>query len=251
MEYKISTASLLGNRSSNQDSFGVANENGVILLALADGMAGHEGGKLAADTFVESAFLSFNQSRVYKQDPKLFLKQVITIAQKDIVHAGKEQVPPIQPRTTCVLCLIMNGSAWWAHVGDSRLYLLRHGRKLTHTVDHSKVEYLFDKGEITEKEKRTHPERHMLIRCLGVEQRPPEPTLSNHIMLQSGDVILLCSDGLWSPLLKEQIRTSLNQPNLDQAMETLASQAELTSYPNCDNISAIAFRWYGKKTEVA
>jgi len=251
MKYKISTASLLGNRSSNQDSFGVAEEKGAILLALADGMAGHEGGRLAADTFIESAFLSFNQSNVYKQEPKLFLRQVINIAQNDIVHTGKEQMPPIQPRTTCVLCLIMNGSAWWAHVGDSRLYLLRHGRKLTHTVDHSKVEYLFERGEISAHEKRNHPERHMLIRCLGVEQRPPEPSVSEHVMLQGGDVMLLCSDGLWGPLIEEQICSGLNQPNLDQAIETLASQAEATSFPHCDNISAIAFRWFGNKIKVA
>ena len=251
MKYKISTASLLGNRSSNQDSFGVAEEGGAILLALSDGMAGHDGGKLAADTFIESAILSFNQTTVYKQDPKLFLEQVISIAHKEILHVGKQQTPPIQPRTTCVLCLIMNGSAWWAHVGDSRLYLLRHGLKLIHTVDHSKVECLFKLGEISAKEKRTHPERHLLVRCLGVEQKPPEPTISNHVMLQSGDVMLLCSDGLWGPLIEEQITSGLNQPNLDHAVDFLASQAEKTSYPNCDNISAIAFRWFGKNIEAA
>ena len=128
MHYKISTASLLGNRTSNQDSFGIEFNDEAVFLALCDGMAGHAGGKLASQTFVTSALACFRHTKVYQQNPQSFLQQVIAIAHKEILKAGDMQSPPIQPRTTCVVCLILNGSAWWAHVGDSRLYLLRHGR---------------------------------------------------------------------------------------------------------------------------
>lgn len=243
MKYDVTKASRLGNRKSNQDRVGVVETREAVLMVLADGLGGHAGGDVAAETVVDSAFRHFNNADKPIRNPGAFLNEVILRTQREILNLASSCDPPLQAKSTCVLCIIQDGFAYWAHVGDSRLYVVRKGKVVKRTVDHSRVEELFQQGVISEKQKQNHPDKNLITRCIGSENKRPQPQIAPAFPLQQGDVILLCSDGLWSPLSNQDIARGVKQQNLRDAIDDLASDAEETSYPNSDNISVIGFRW--------
>ena len=247
MDYIIGTTSLLGNRKANQDRVGIAEKPEAVLLVLADGMSGHAGGKLAANTFVNNVIQSFHNCKFPVGNPRKFMRDVITIANQDVIEAGARHNPPQQPRTTCVMALIQNGQACWAHVGDSRFYIFRHGYTHVRTVDHSKVAELRQQGKITEAQMLKHPERHIITRCIGTPKLRILPSVSETEELEHDDVLLLCTDGLWGAVSEETVRQYMEEPHLEESLEQLATQAETASYPNADNVSAVALKWNSKK----
>lgn len=242
MKYQVEKTSRLGNRAANEDHIGVAESNNAILLVLADGMGGYRGGQLASKTLVNNILSQFKGANFPLQDPKIYLKELIANAHLAVIRAGNEQHPPIQPRTTCVVCLIQEACAWWAHVGDSRLYLYRQGELITRTTDHSQIEELHRRGTISRQEMEKHPQRHLVTRCIGFQELPPIPTISDKMPLEKNDLLLLCSDGLWAPLNEKMITEALFKAPLAEAVDKLAYEAESRSYPEADNISLIALR---------
>ncbi len=249
MKYQLAKTSRLGNRVVNEDRIGVVEHNNTVLLILADGMGGYRGGQIASKAMVNRMLRQFKRSKLPTADPVAFLKDLIIDAHIAVLRAGSEQYPPIEPRTTCVVCLIQEGNAWWAHVGDSRLYLFRGGKPFVRTVDHSKIEELHRKGKISKEEMDKHPQRHLVTRCVGYQKHPPIPTISDKIPLEKYDMLLLCSDGLWGPLTKENIADTLTQNPLAEAVERIAYQAEFRSYPEADNISVITLRWISNEID--
>ena len=247
MKYDIGKANRLGNRDSNQDRFAVIERPQSILLVLADGMGGHEGGLLAASTFVVKFTEAFRNAPSPLAEPNQFLRETFMLAHHAVIDAGGRHDPPINPRTTGVACIVQNGSVWWAHVGDSRFYLLRGGNVLMRTRDHSHVEDLLQQGKITEKRMKTHPQRNQVTRCIGGNAlKTPEPTVGEPAALEVHDVVLLCSDGLWGSLNDDVIAVSVAETrSMAPLVEQFAEQAELASYPKCDNVSVAALRWLG------
>lgn len=243
MKYDVAYANRLGNRQTNEDRFTVVETPHAVFLVLADGMGGHKGGKIASQTFVDCCAQMFNNASKPIAEPHQFLEDIIHIAHHDVIRAGKAHHPPIEPRSTGVVCLVQDGYAWWAHVGDSRLYHLRFSRVISHTRDHSEVEELFQQGIITEQEKQTHPYRNMVTQCIGSPRFAPKPTFADKVPLQRGDVLLLCSDGLWSAFTDEEMGRILRNTELYTATEILASEAESNTFPNSDNISIVTLRW--------
>ncbi|HFD81544.1 MAG TPA: serine/threonine-protein phosphatase [Gammaproteobacteria bacterium] len=232
----------LGNRASNQDRCLVLRKRDRLLLAVADGMGGHARGDLAAQTAIDSLADSFLRRRDAIDDPPAFLRTALENAHLDVVDAARRIGPRLEPRTTCVVCLVAGNRAWWAHVGDSRLYLLREGRLVARTRDHTPVEELLQRGAIGEHELRHHPLRNSVSRCLGGRLRLPEISFDQAV-LQAGDTLLLCSDGLWSALPEERLTGFPASGDLEQALERLAGEAEAASYPHSDNISLVGLRW--------
>lgn len=243
MKYEISKISRLGNRNSNQDRIGVVETERAVLLAVADGLGGYKGGEIAAETVVNCAIHHFKNSEFPIRNPGALIHEIILRAQRDVLSVAQANNPPLQAKSTCVICIIQDGFASWGHLGDSRLYVLRNGAIVKRTIDHSKVEEMFQKGLITEKQKLTHPEKNIITRCVGSETRRPKPTIAPAFTLQRDDVILLSSDGFWSPLSEKDIAAGLQKRNLHDAIEGLASDAEETSYPKSDNISVVGLRW--------
>jgi serine/threonine protein phosphatase PrpC len=235
-------ASHLGNRSSNQDRCLVVEKPGRILLAVADGMGGHERGDLAAEAAIQCLRRSFLGEHGHIDDPRGFLKRALETAHLEVIDAGRRAQPPVTPRTTCVACLVQGDQAWWAHVGDSRLYLLRTGALVTRTRDHTPVEDLLQSGVIQEDELRTHPLRNSVNRCLGGALRMPEISFDQS-RLKPDDMLLLCSDGLWSAIPEEKLISIPCYGDIARAVSELIAQAELASYPQSDNISLVCLRW--------
>lgn len=249
MEYTIAETNRLGNRQSNQDRFTAISNEGGVLLVLGDGMGGIASGDVAAELLVEAAERLYLESRSPIADPNMFFHRIILEAHEMIARYGMEQHPPVHPGTTAVLCLVEQGHAIWAHAGDSRLYIFHEGLPIYRTVDHSLVEELYQRGEISRYEQETHPKRNQITRCLGCQITPPRITVSNRVKLQQHDVILLCSDGLWGGLDDVQMGAVVAGDELQSALDTLAETAEFNSYPSSDNISAIALRLLSESEE--
>ncbi|MEJ2345641.1 MAG: protein phosphatase 2C domain-containing protein [Gammaproteobacteria bacterium] len=242
MDHETGIANRLGNRAVNQDRCAALVRHDVVLLLLADGMGGHARGELAAQWFIDTMTRAFDHHDLPMTDPDEFLRQSIIAAHGDIVALGLDEQPPIYPRTTAVACLVQEGCAWWAHVGDSRLYLIRGGQVLTRTRDHTYVEELFQSGTITEAEMATHPMRNYVTYCLGGPQETPPVGVAPAVDLQPDDVLLLCSDGLWSGLDEAQMLAALGAETMQQAADCMADAADRATYPNSDNISVITMR---------
>ncbi|HEX9626596.1 MAG TPA: PP2C family serine/threonine-protein phosphatase [Acidiferrobacterales bacterium] len=243
MKFQLAHHSLKGARPTNQDRIAYAETDSALLMVLADGLGGHEGGELAAEALTQTlvrAFQSVKQPYITK--PSAFLALGIMQAHKQILAHGRAQIPPITPRTTCVVCLVQRGYAYWAHVGDSRLYHFRGTELLARTLDHSTTEQLRQDGLLSEEEMQQHPDKGHLLKCVG-GPRKPVISLGEETVLHRGDSLLLCSDGLWQAFTPDEIARYLAYKSLDEGTEEMLLAAESKMKRTCDNLSAIALRW--------
>lgn len=242
MQYVIGRTSRLGNRSINQDRLAALERDNTVLLILGDGLGGRAGGELAAQVMVDTIAKEFQNVNIPIKHPKEFMTESLHRAHFAVIAEGKLQDPPVNPGTTAVLCLIQDGKAWWSHVGDSRLYLFRGGVPIYRTRDHSFVEKLYQRGHITHENRSTHPLKNYMTRCIGMSDNVPNVTASNEVALQAGDIIMLCTDGLWEPIDDIQMGAVMMDGRLEDALDKLSENAERASYPNSDNTSAVAIQ---------
>jgi len=244
VRYEIGQVNRLGNRSSNQDRFVAVESEEGVLLVLGDGMGGQACGEVAAQLLVDTAHKLYTDAVRPIDRPKEFLNTIIQAAHLAIIDFGLRQEPPITPGTTGVLCLVQQGQAVWAHVGDSRLYLFQGGLPIYRTTDHSYVEQLYQQGAISRWEQENHPQRNQITQCLGCRAAAPEVSFSNVVNLRQNDILMLCSDGLWGPLDDAQMGAMLNdRDSLDDLLNSMAEKSEHLSYPRSDNISGLALRF--------
>jgi serine/threonine protein phosphatase PrpC len=152
-----------------------------------------------------------------------------------------------------VLCLVQEDNAYWAHIGDSRLYIMRDGVIHLRTDDHSYVEHLRQQGLISAAQVHTHKFRNYVTRCLGGTNNRPVAELSGPHELQEGDVVLLCSDGFWGPLSERPMVDALYKQNasLVKKVAKLANQAATTSHPESDNVTLVALKWRETEAKLA
>ena len=195
MQIEHADLSLIGHREENQDRVAIADANGTVMLAVVDGMGGHADGARAAEVAMRAMLNEFWEMSRPLFDPEGFLHLTVGRAHEAVVALGQCLPPEIRPRATCALCLVQGSSAYWAHVGDSRIYQLRHGKVFERTRDHSHVELLLRAGRITERQAQGHPMRNYVECCIGGDPALPEMTLSGRRALVPGDVLMLCSDG--------------------------------------------------------
>jgi serine/threonine protein phosphatase PrpC len=243
VKYTIGEHTLRGSRRINQDRIAFAERDNAVLMVLADGLGGHARGELASELLTQTIIQQFTSIRQpLIEQPSAFLALSILHAHKMIKAMGEAHRPPINPRTTCVVCLVQNGYAYWAHVGDSRLYLFRNGKLVERTQDDTMIERMRQEGVLTEEEMLTHPDKSRLLKCVG---GPKEPSISlgQETLLNPGDIILLCTDGLWEALPQETIIGYLHRGDLGDAVVDLLLAAESERGGSSDNISAIALRW--------
>jgi PPM family protein phosphatase len=238
--------SLLGDREDNQDRVTVSAAEQAALLVVIDGMGGHSDGSRAADTALKSLLESFRQTSLPMFDPLGFLHMALSRAHDEVAKLGNGQTIDTRPRATTAICLVQEGAAFWAHIGDSRVYHLRHGKIVQRTRDHSHVELLLREGKITEEELPTHPMRNFVECCLGGDPAIPEMTVSGRNTLVPGDVLLLCTDGIWANLRDTDIAGFFREDNqeLRAWLEALGRRAVQASAPFSDNSTAAVLRWH-------
>jgi len=238
---------LPGHRAENQDRVDVFANREAALMVVVDGMGGHAHGARAAEVTVTTLKECFADMALPVFDPQGFLTLALARAHDRVVKLGDGVPLDHKPRATCAVCLVQDGGSYWAHVGDSRIYQLRAGRVLTRTRDHSHVELLLREGLIAESEMRGHPMRNFVECCLGGDIPLPDMSVTSRKKLSAGDVLIACSDGLWSGLQDDDLGqlAAEEQAPLDGAVRTLAERAVARNAPYSDNTSATAIRWLG------
>lgn len=243
MRFTIYQGSLKGGRKNNEDRTTYCYSRDTLLMVVADGMGGHHHGEIAAQIAVQSLASSFEaEAKPRLDDPFRFLQKGLTTAHRTIVEYAASHRMADSPRTTCVACIVQDSVAYWAHAGDSRLFLMRKGRVIAQTRDHSRIRLLIEEGLVTEAQAAHHPDRNKIYSCLGGDI-PPEIDFSRKTPLEHGDVLLLCTDGLWGVTSGEMMAVTLRDANLLQTMPMLLAQTEIKAGPRGDNLSAVAVRW--------
>jgi protein phosphatase len=251
MQFSVYQQSHIGGRKVNQDRMGYSFTRDALLLVLADGMGGHLAGEIAATIAAQTLSAMFQeQARPYIKKPERFLEEALLRAHHEILRYTQANGLPETPRTTVVACLVQHNSALWAHCGDSRLYWLRRGQLLARTRDHSHVEYLIERGRVHPSERNTHPDRNKLYNCLGASTEP-RIEVSRQAVLAPGDVLMLCSDGLWAMLPDTEIAHQLATQSVVRAVPDMIAMATAIAGAKADNTTALAIMWQGAGEDAA
>ncbi len=248
MRFSVYQESHIGGRRNNQDRMGYSFTRDALLLLLADGMGGHILGEMAATIAMQTiASLFQRQATPYVKKPERFLEDSFFAAHREILRYRATHNLPETPRTTIVACLIQHNTAFWAHCGDSRLYWMRGGQILARTRDHSRIETLIAQGKVDASERDTHPDRNKLFNCLGAPT-PPIVEVSRRASLQPGDIMLLCSDGLWGVLPDAELAQRLSSSTIVRAVPELVGAATDIGGKSGDNVTALAMMWENSDT---
>jgi len=247
LRIECADVSLLGGREENQDRVATAVAEHAALLVVVDGMGGHADGARAAQVTQQVIVDAFWHTPQPLFDPLGFLHLTLGRAHDEVVRLGAHLGLEQRPRATCAVCLIQQHASWWAHVGDSRLYHLRHGALIARSRDHSHVELLLREGLISADQAHNHPMRNYVECCLGGDPIMPDMSLSRRRPLEPEDVLLVCTDGLWGSLKDEEIAGELATGGaLREKLITLGERAVKRAGTASDNTSAAALRWLGE-----
>jgi len=223
LQLEFSSRSDVGRvRSNNQDCCGeFSREDGLRLFVVCDGMGGHQGGALASQVAVETIGAVFERS---SEPPEFLLEEALEEANQKIRTRAREQAGLEGMGTTGVALLLGAGDlAWFAHVGDSRVYRLRQGQLEVLTMDHSFVGEMLRKGQLTPEQALNHPQRNVILRSLG-----PEPEVRVDVgyrQIEEGDLFVLCTDGLWGEVSDTGIAAVLQSESAANSAERLVELA--------------------------
>lgn len=229
-----------GDRDYQQDRVALLNHpraNGCVLGIVADGMGGRSGGRKASDQVIMTARQLFEGYAPATDDAAAMLMQIAREAHVVIrltaISAEEE------PHSTFAAFLINpSGDCYWAHAGDSRIYHYQASRMVRRTIDHSYVQMLVNRGELTEEQAHVHPQSNILMGCLGTETDPP---IDTHFIprLQSGDTLLACSDGVWHYFTEDELGAVLSRLTAREATEFLIDKARSRAMGAGDNLSLV------------
>jgi serine/threonine protein phosphatase PrpC len=248
MQIEYAKVSALGDRQDNQDRGAIVVSDEAALMLVFDGMGGHSDGAKAAETGMKAVQETFMKAVQPIFDPQGFLYMALSRAHDEVVRLGAEVAVDFRPRATCAVCLVQEGGAFWAHIGDSRIYQVRGGGVLTRSRDHSHVEVLIQEGAISEEEAQDHPMRNFVECCIGGDSPVPDMSITSRKPLEPGDVLLACSDGLWSGLGDADM-AEIGDPgdnNLVENLKSLSMKALNVNSPYSDNTTGTAIRWLGR-----
>ena len=173
------------------------------LAIVADGMGGYEGGQEASRLAV--ATVRDLYERDFSGDPKSTLVSAFQSAHDKIQRFAGEHPQFYGMGTTCTALAIVGSQLTFAHVGDSRLYLVRGGSITRVTRDHSYVNRLVETGIVRSEDAESHPQRHILTAALGSGPEIIPDVPEEAIALEPGDLLILCTDGLWSLVSDQEL----------------------------------------------
>ncbi len=246
MKYVVYQASRRGGRPYNEDRVAYAYTSDAMVMVLADGMGGHSKGEIASQLTVQVITGLFeSRAKPILPDMSAFLLDGIYAAHDAINEYALKKRMADPPRTTCVVCVVQRGMACWAHVGDSRLYHFNRSGLLQRTRDHSAVQQLVDDGVIEEAEMSIHPDRNKLYNSVG-GYTLPDIELEQPAQLQEGDVLFMCTDGVWPELTPQEMLATLRAYPLERAVKHMMDHAEFRAGRYGDNLSVVSMR-YGEE----
>ena len=240
MNITIASTSNQGGRASNQDQTGEVVGNRAACFVVCDGIAGFPGGEVAAKLARDTILDNFNGEKHLDAQS---IRQHISQANAAI-HQQQNQSEEYSKMGTTLVSLFIDRDyqlAYWAHAGDSRLYLFRRGYLHAVTTDHSLIQQMQDAGYQT-----SGINSNLLYFALGLSEER-DATYSDVLQLEDGDVFLLCTDGFWHSFTQAELEQSLHMVNSPSEWIALMQQAWKKDN-NSDNYSAIAV-WIGSPQE--
>jgi protein phosphatase len=193
-----------------------------VLVAVADGMGGHKGGAVASRLAVEIV------GRVYYASPAspgIALEEALREANQELFELSQGDETLRGLGSTCTALAIQGGAAYSAHVGDSRLYLIRGGEVRRMTEDHSVVAEMVKKGLLTEEEARRHADRNVILRALGASPQVELSAPTAPLPVRTGDRFVICSDGLHDLVTDREIGQVVMSQDPAGACELLVATA--------------------------
>ena len=243
MRFTVYQVSRKGGREKNEDRIGYCYTRDSGLFALADGMGGHPEGEVASQLTLQTIAALFQRdSKPTLPDPLKFLQEAIIAGHHQLLRYATQKALIDTPRTTMVACVLQGPFAYWAHCGDSRLYLVRGDKLVSRTRDHSYSELHQTLNQVVPLNSKVN--RNVLFTCLGSPGKPVIDTVGP-IRLQSGDKVLLCSDGLWGTVTDAVIIDLLSKKTISDAVPEMVEQALRNGGAKCDNVSVLAVDWEG------
>ena len=249
MHIEVASRSEVGARSHNEDDLRQGRAGARVYAVLSDGAGGHSNGAMASDIVVRTVQLGLQRATVFNA---AVLEAAIEEA-NEVLNAGQHGLKSHQRMHATVVALWIDLSleqALWAHVGDSRVYRVRHGCAEQLTVDDSVVQHMVDAGFIKPEEARHHPRKNQLLAAMGSEETPTVHLPHAPEALRDGDAFLLCSDGWWDVLSLDDIeRTMLDTAHPGQWLDAMAAIVAAHRVSNQDNYTAVAV-WIGNPSEV-
>lgn len=241
MRFSVYQVSRKGGREKNEDRMGYCYTRDSGLFALADGMGGHPEGEVASQLALQTlAALFQREAKPVLADPLRFLHDSIIAGHHQLLRYATERALMDTPRTTVVACVLQGKSAFWAHCGDSRLYLVRGDKLIARTRDHSYSELQETLSQVVPIGERFN--RNVLFTCLGSPGKPVVDT-AGPLLMQPGDRVLLCSDGLWGSLSDNEIAEQVAARPISDAVPELVERALRTAGAKSDNVTVLAVEW--------
>ena len=241
MRFAVYQVSRKGGREKNEDRMGYCYTRDAGLFALADGMGGHPEGEVASQLALQTLAALFQRdAKPTLADPARFLTESIIAGHLQLLRYAAQKALLDTPRTTMVACLLQGNAAYWAHCGDSRLYFVRGGKLVARTRDHSYSELQEALSRVAPQGERFN--RNVLFTCLGSPGRPVIDTVGP-LLLQAGDRILLCSDGLWGNVSDAEVTEQLTRHPISDAVPELVEMALRIGGSKCDNVTVLAMEW--------
>jgi PPM family protein phosphatase len=228
-------------RSVNEDAFFVMPKQNIYIIA--DGVGGQNAGELASRTTVKNIadFIQINAiaKKINEDDLKSYFKNCITSVNENIYNLSKENEQQKGMATTVVILYVHGNKAYVTNVGDSRAYLIREDQIHQITEDHTVVNQLVKGGKISKKDAKTHPMSNVITKAIGAEIDISPDYYS--VDLCKDDIVLLCSDGLYSEVNEEEIiKTCLSGQNMHQVCNNLIDIAN--EHDGKDNITVICVK---------
>lgn len=231
MEYSLAQQSYQGGRDYNEDRTAIFERDNALLMVVADGLGGHAGGDVAAQAFIDAMGASFGKASAEQlREAENFLSLSINYAHHMIHRRAVAQGFDVEsPKTTCVVCLVFDGVARWAHSGDSRLYLIRK-RTIKHcTEDHVSTKFGSSGNS-------------PINRCVGGLESP-KPEISAFYELEQGDIFVLASDGAWASFKPEDLRVYVDAEHPTLGLDNLLQELENRNKTPSDNLSMVLMFW--------
>jgi serine/threonine protein phosphatase PrpC len=241
MRFNVYQISRKGGREKNEDRMGYCYTRDSGLFALADGMGGHPEGEVASQLALQTLAAMFQRdAKPTLKEPMRFLHEAIIAGHHQLLRYATQKALIDTPRTTIVACVLQGNNAYWAHCGDSRLYLVRGDKLVARTRDHSYSELQETMSHVVPMGERFN--RNVLFTCLGSPGKPVVDTVGP-LVLQSGDRLLLCSDGLWGTVTDAEITEQLSKNTIADSVPELVEQALRNGGAKSDNVSILAMEW--------
>ncbi|MFT3858072.1 MAG: serine/threonine-protein phosphatase [Aquabacterium sp.] len=247
MRFSVYQISRKGGREKNEDRMGYCYTRDSGLFALADGMGGHPEGEMASQLALQTMAALFQRdARPTIADPIRFLQDAIMAGHHQLLRYASEKGLMDTPRTTIVACILQGNAAYWAHCGDSRLYFVRGDKLVARTRDHSYSELQQTLSSVVPLNERYN--RNVLFTCLGSPGKPVVDT-AGPLILQEGDRVMLCSDGLWGTVEDDEITRHMSTRTISDAVPELVEVALRNGGVKCDNVTVLAMEWESASNE--